>query len=107
MALLRERAPEQKPEPRLPLIPLPTNCPGCGVALDVEALRATAYVCACGLEAAAASGVPYVLVTASGGARMQEGVLALMQLAKVNGAVGRLHASRTPYFSVLTDPTFG
>jgi acetyl-CoA carboxylase carboxyl transferase beta subunit len=60
-----------------------------------------------GLEAAAASGVPYVLVTASGGARMQEGVLALMQLAKVNGAVGRLHASRTPYFSVLTDPTFG
>ncbi|TMF85057.1 MAG: acetyl-CoA carboxylase carboxyl transferase subunit beta [Chloroflexi bacterium] len=60
-----------------------------------------------GLEAAAASGVPYLLVTASGGARMQEGVLALMQLAKVNGAVGRLHVSRTPFFSVLTDPTFG
>ena len=38
---------------------------------------------------------------------MQEGVLALMQMAKVNAAVGRLYASRTPYFSVLTDPTFG
>jgi acetyl-CoA carboxylase carboxyl transferase subunit beta len=201
MAALKEREREQAPEPRLPLIPLPTNCPGCGVGLDVEPLRAAAYVCACGhhfrmgadawlalladpgswqerwsdirphdlldwkrpkayedvidagreeglneavrtglarigerpawlgvfdfrfvggtlsivagerlargLEAAAASGVPYVLVTASGGARMQEGVLALMQLAKVNGAVGRLHGSRTPFFSVLTDPTFG
>ncbi len=60
-----------------------------------------------GLEQAAASRVPYVLVTASGGARMQEGVLALMQMAKVNGAVGRLHDAGIPYFSVLTDPTFG
>jgi acetyl-CoA carboxylase carboxyl transferase subunit beta len=195
---LKER---QQPAAGLPLIPLPTNCPGCGVGLDVEELRAHCYVCSCGyhfrmgadawialladpgswqerwsdirphdlldwkrpkpyedtidagredglneavrtgtaavdgrsvwlavfdfrfvggtlsivagerlargLEASAASGIPYVLVTASGGARMQEGVLALMQLAKVNGAVGRLHASRTPYFSILTDPTFG
>jgi len=38
---------------------------------------------------------------------MQEGVLALMQLAKVNAAVGRLHSSGAPFFSVLTDPTFG
>jgi acetyl-CoA carboxylase carboxyl transferase subunit beta len=38
---------------------------------------------------------------------MQEGVLALMQMAKVNGAVGRLHQSGTPFFSILTDPTFG
>src|SRR5438876_10459290 len=38
---------------------------------------------------------------------MQEGVLALMQLAKVNAAVGRLHAAGVPFFSVLTDPTFG
>ncbi len=60
-----------------------------------------------GLEQAAQSGVPYVLVAASGGARMQEGVLALMQMAKVNAAVGRLHKARVPYFSVLTDPTFG
>src|SRR2546421_10201601 len=58
-----------------------------------------------GMEQAALSGAPYVLVSASGGARMQEGVLALMQLAKVNAAVGRLHASGAPFFSVLTDPT--
>ncbi len=60
-----------------------------------------------GMEQAAASGVPYVLISASGGARMQEGVLALMQLAKVNAAVGRLHSAGVPFFSVLTDPTFG
>ncbi|OLB90497.1 MAG: hypothetical protein AUI15_24630 [Actinobacteria bacterium 13_2_20CM_2_66_6] len=60
-----------------------------------------------GMEQAAASGIPYILVSASGGARMQEGVLALMQLAKVNAAVGRLHSARVPYFSILTDPTFG
>jgi acetyl-CoA carboxylase carboxyl transferase subunit beta len=60
-----------------------------------------------GMEAAAGSGIPYLLVSASGGARMQEGVLALMQMAKVNAALGRLHAAGVPYFSVLTDPTFG
>ncbi len=60
-----------------------------------------------GMEQAASSGIPYVLVSASGGARMQEGVLALMQLAKVNAALGRMHAAGVPYFSVLTDPTFG
>jgi acetyl-CoA carboxylase carboxyl transferase beta subunit len=60
-----------------------------------------------GMEQAAAGRVPYVLVAASGGARMQEGVLALMQMAKVNAALGRLHAAGVPFFSVLTDPTFG
>jgi len=60
-----------------------------------------------GLEQAASSRLPYVLVAASGGARMQEGVLALMQMAKVNAAVGRLHDAGAPYFSILTDPTFG
>lgn len=60
-----------------------------------------------GLEQAATSRTPYVLITASGGARMQEGVLALMQMAKVNAAVGRLHRSGTAFLSVLTDPTFG
>ena len=60
-----------------------------------------------GMEQAASTGIPYVLISASGGARMQEGVLALMQLAKVNAAVGRLHSAGVPYFSVLTDPTFG
>jgi acetyl-CoA carboxylase carboxyl transferase subunit beta len=187
---------------RLPDIDLPTNCPGCGVGLDVEELRAHNYVCtqcahhfrlgadgwialiadqgswqerwedirshdllnwkvpkpyqmvidqlvaqglneavrtgtctlverqiwlaafdfrfvggtlsivagerlARSMEAATASGMPYVLVSASGGARMQEGVLALMQMAKVNAAVGRLHAAGVPFVSVLTDPTFG
>jgi len=186
----------------LPEILLPTNCPGCGIALDVQELRAYNYVCtncghhfrlgadvwipliaddgtwqerwadirshdllnwtvpkryqetvetlieeglneavrtgtctldrkpiwlatfdfgfvggtlsivagerlARGMEQAASSGTPYVLVSASGGARMQEGVLALMQLAKVNAAVGRLHNSGVPFFSVLSDPTFG
>ena len=186
----------------LPDIELPTNCPGCGVGLDVEQLRAHNYVCtqcahhfrlgadawvaliadggswqerwedirshdllnwkvpkpyqlvidqlleqglneavrtgtcsvagrpiwlaafdfrfvggtlsivagerlARGMEQATVSGIPYVLVAASGGARMQEGVLALMQMAKVNAAVGRMHAAGVPYLSILTDPTFG
>jgi len=60
-----------------------------------------------GMEQAASSHTPYVLISASGGARMQEGVLALMQLAKVNAAVGRLHDAGVPFFSVLSDPTFG
>src|SRR6202011_5668832 len=186
---------------KLPPIALPTNCPGCGVALDPEVLRRHAYVCDCGyhfrlgadawialigdrgswkerwgdvrshdllnwkvpkpyqatidqlaeeglneavrtgtctlggraiwlaafdfrfvggtlsivagerlargMEQAAASGLPYLLVSASGGARMQEGVLALMQMAKVNAAGGRVHAAGVPFFSVLTDPPFG
>src|SRR5207245_760026 len=58
-------------------------------------------------EQAVATRTPFILLAASGGARMQEGVLALMQMAKVNGALGRLHRAGVPYFSVLTDPTFG
>src|SRR5437016_6507841 len=186
---------------KLPPVTLPSNCPGCGIALEVEHLRKHAYVCTCGhhfrmgadawialiadhgtwherwadvrshdllnwkvpkpyqetieqlreeglneavrtgicslagrhiwlatfdfrfvggtlsivagerlargMEQAAATRTPYVLISASGGARMQEGVLALMQMAKVNAAVGRLNAARVPYLSVLTDPTFG
>jgi acetyl-CoA carboxylase carboxyl transferase beta subunit len=49
----------------------------------------------------------HVLVASSGGARMQEGVLALMQMVKVNAAVTELHEGGVPYFSILTDPTFG
>jgi len=60
-----------------------------------------------GMEQALATHTPYVLVSASGGARMQEGVLALMQMAKVNSAVGRMHDAGVPFFSILTDPTFG
>ena len=51
--------------------------------------------------------VPLVVVTASGGARMQEGILSLMQMAKVSAALGRLAEARVPYVTVLTDPTTG
>lgn len=182
-------------------MPITTNCPSCGIGLDLEAMRARAFVCECGhhfrmhadgwlalladagsfnerwpdvrphdlldwrlpkpyeetiqqaradglneavrtgtatlagmpvwlgvfdfrfvggtlsivagerlargIEQATATGQPYVMVTASGGARMQEGVLALMQMAKVNGAIGRLHRAGVPYITILTDPTFG
>jgi acetyl-CoA carboxylase carboxyl transferase subunit beta len=60
-----------------------------------------------GFEQAAATRTPYVLLAASGGARMQEGVLALMQMAKINAALGRLQRAGVPYLSVLTDPTYG
>ena len=51
--------------------------------------------------------LPLIIVSASGGARMQEGILSLMQMAKVNAALARLADSRIPYVSVLTDPTTG
>ena len=51
--------------------------------------------------------VPLVVVSCSGGARMQEGILSLMQMAKISAALARLHAARIPYISVLTDPTTG
>lgn len=50
---------------------------------------------------------PLVIVSASGGARMQEGVLSLMQMAKISAALARLREARLPYVSVLTDPTTG
>jgi len=50
---------------------------------------------------------PLVVVTASGGARMQEGILSLMQMAKVSAALGRLSGARVPYVTILTDPTTG
>ncbi|MBU6424097.1 MAG: acetyl-CoA carboxylase, carboxyltransferase subunit beta, partial [Chloroflexi bacterium] len=58
-------------------------------------------------ERALASGVPLVVVTASGGARMQEGTLALMQMAKTVAATARLGEAGIPFISVLTDPTTG
>lgn len=48
-----------------------------------------------------------IIFSASGGARMQEGTLSLMQMAKVSAALARLHEARLPYISVLTDPTTG
>ncbi|WP_447972850.1 acetyl-CoA carboxylase, carboxyltransferase subunit beta [Nitrospira sp. Kam-Ns4a] len=50
---------------------------------------------------------PFVLVTSSGGARMQEGILSLMQMARTAAAVGKLHQAGVPFVSILTDPTFG
>jgi acetyl-CoA carboxylase carboxyl transferase subunit beta len=50
---------------------------------------------------------PIIIVSASGGARMMEGVVSLMQLAKISAALARLDEARVPYISVLTDPTTG
>jgi acetyl-CoA carboxylase carboxyl transferase subunit beta len=50
---------------------------------------------------------PLIVVSASGGARMMEGVLSLMQLAKTSAALARLHEARIPYISILTNPTTG
>jgi acetyl-CoA carboxylase carboxyl transferase beta subunit len=58
-------------------------------------------------EAALGHRVPLVVVSASGGARMQEGTYALMQLAKTVAALERLRAAAVPYISVMTDPTTG
>ncbi|PYR73158.1 MAG: acetyl-CoA carboxylase carboxyl transferase subunit beta [Acidobacteria bacterium] len=51
--------------------------------------------------------LPVIIVSCSGGARMQEGALSLMQMAKVSAALARLDRARLPYISVLTDPTTG
>ena len=58
-------------------------------------------------ERAAGSRTPLIVITASGGARMQEGILSLMQMAKTAAALGRLQQARVPYISILTDPTYG
>ena len=58
-------------------------------------------------EHALAARVPLIVVSASGGARMQEGTLALMQLAKTLGALERLRSAGVPYLSILSDPTTG
>jgi acetyl-CoA carboxylase carboxyl transferase subunit beta len=50
---------------------------------------------------------PLIILSASGGARMQEGVLSLMQLAKTSSVLARLHEAGLPYISILTDPTTG
>ena len=60
-----------------------------------------------GVETAIEQKVPFVCFTATGGARMQEGLLSLMQMAKTNAALTRLAKARLPYISVLTDPTMG
>jgi acetyl-CoA carboxylase carboxyl transferase subunit beta len=51
--------------------------------------------------------MPVIIVSASGGARMQESIMSLMQMAKTSAALGRLRAHGLPYISILTDPTTG
>ena len=60
-----------------------------------------------GVETAVEQKVPFVCFTATGGARMQEGLLSLMQMAKTNAALTRLAKKGLPFISVLTDPTMG
>ena len=59
------------------------------------------------IERSAEKKVPLIIVSCSGGARMMEGTVSLMQLAKVSAALGRLDEARVPFVSVLTDPTTG
>src|SRR5574337_1086042 len=60
-----------------------------------------------GVQTAIEQKVPFICFTATGGARMQEGLLSLMQMAKTNAALTRLAKKGLPYISVLTDPTTG
>ncbi len=59
------------------------------------------------VEKAARERLPLVIVSCSGGARMMEGTLSLMQMAKISAALARLDDARLPFISVLTDPTTG
>jgi acetyl-CoA carboxylase carboxyl transferase subunit beta len=59
------------------------------------------------VERAADTRTPLIIVSASGGARMMEGVISLMQLAKISAALAKLDKARVPYISLLTDPTTG
>lgn len=59
------------------------------------------------IELGIEKGVPVIIVSSSGGARMQEGILSLMQMAKTSAALAKLRDARLPFISVLTDPTTG
>ena len=59
------------------------------------------------VEVATEERTPLIIVSASGGARMMEGVVSLMQLARISAALARMDDARVPYISVLTDPTTG
>lgn len=61
----------------------------------------------CIIEYGLEHNLPVVIVSASGGARMQESVLSLMQMAKTSAALAKLHEKKLPYISVLTNPTSG
>jgi acetyl-CoA carboxylase carboxyl transferase subunit beta len=59
------------------------------------------------VEAGTKSRTPVIIISASGGARMMEGLISLVQLAKISAALARLDEAKVPYISVLTDPTTG
>jgi acetyl-CoA carboxylase carboxyl transferase subunit beta len=59
------------------------------------------------VERATNDAMPLIIVSASGGARMMEGVVSLMQLAKISAALARMDEAKVPYISILTDPTTG
>ncbi len=61
----------------------------------------------CTIEYGLNKRIPVVIVSSSGGARMHEGILSLMQMAKTAGAISRLNDAKIPYISVLTNPTTG
>jgi len=60
-----------------------------------------------GLNKAIENNCPFICISASGGARMQEGLLSLMQMAKTAAALTKLSSSKLPFISILTDPTMG
>ena len=60
-----------------------------------------------GVQASCDEELPFICFTATGGARMQEGLLSLMQMAKATAALHQLSAARQPFISILTDPTMG
>ena len=60
-----------------------------------------------GIHTAVAEKIPFISVTASGGARMQEGLFSLMQMAKTSAALNYLNQAKIPFISILTDPTMG
>lgn len=60
-----------------------------------------------GVKAAIEQQVPFICITASGGARMQEGLFSLMQMAKTTAALTKLSDAQLPFISILTDPTMG
>ena len=60
-----------------------------------------------GVETAIEQKTPFICFTATGGARMQEGLLSLMQMAKTNASLTRLAKAKLPFISILTDPTMG
>ena len=80
-----------------------------GAALDPRAGRASYLFnpTIAGIEAAIAARLPYVIFTAAGGARMQEGILSLMQMPRSTAAIAALKEAGLPYIVVLTDPTTG